>query len=361
MHAEQNIRAELAPVRPGEELDWAALDAYLRRNLPELSGELTVLQFPRGSANLTYRVSIGDTPLVVRRPPFGQLAPGAHDMGREYKVLSRLHRQYARAPRALLHCADPSVIGAEFMVSEYRSGIVVWDQIPDSMREFADTGVRIGFAVVDALADLHEIDPAAVDLNDLGRPDGYLERQLRGWRTRWEAVAAEATDEATAGAVRTLGERLAASAPRSQRSGIVHNDYKVDNCQFALGDPDRVVSVFDWDMATLGDTLVDLGTLLNYWPDSTVAPDSDAAFTAVPGMSALQLSSRAEIVERYALRSTLDLTDIGWYEAFGCWKTAVILQQLYARFVRGQTPDARMGERGAAVGPLARRALELLS
>lgn len=357
----QEARTELAPVRAGEDLDWEKLADYLRRQLPELDGEFSVLQFPRGSANLTYRVMVGDTALVVRRPPFGRLAPGAHDMGREYKVLSRLHTRYPRAPRALLHCADPDVIGAEFLVSEYRTGVVVWDEIPESMRSVDDAGTRIGLAVIDALADLHEVDPESVGLADLGRPEGYLDRQLSGWQRRWAAVEAEAAGEDTAEIVREVADRLVATQPRARRSGIVHNDYKVDNCQFAPDDPDRVVSVFDWDMATLGDPLVDLGTLLNYWPDSTVDPRSDAAFTAVPGMQALGLPSRREVIERYARRSTVDVTDIHWYEAFGCWKTAIILQQLYARYVRGETSDARMGERGAAVAPLARRALGLLS
>jgi aminoglycoside phosphotransferase (APT) family kinase protein len=352
---------ELAPVRAGEELDWESLEQYLGQHLPELGGEFSVLQFPRGSANLTYRVTVGDTPLVVRRPPFGKLAPGAHDMGREYKILSRLYPAYPRAPRALLHCADPDIIGAEFLVSEYREGIVVWDALPESMSAVDDAGVRIGLAVIDALADLHEIDPAAAGLDDLGRPEGYLDRQLAGWQKRWSAVEAEVADGETVRLVREVADRLVTGKPASQRGGIVHNDYKVDNCQFAPSDPNRVTSVFDWDMATLGDTLVDLGTLLNYWPDDTVEPGSDAAFTAVPGMHALGLPSRRAVIEQYAHRSTLDLEDIHWYEAFGCWKTVVILQQLYARFVRGETVDARMGERGAAVAPLARRALDLLS
>ncbi|MFF0283628.1 phosphotransferase family protein [Rhodococcus aetherivorans] len=353
-------QVELAPVRAGEELDWQSLERYLRQHLPELDGEFSVLQFQRGSANLTYRVKFGETLLVVRRPPFGTLAPGAHDMAREYKVLSRLHAGYPRAPRALLHCADPTVIGAEFFVNEYREGIVVWDTVPASMQSFADAGHRIGFAVIDALADLHEVEPAAVGLGDLGRPEGYLERQLAGWQKRWAAVEAEVGDDDTIALVRDVANRLSARKPISQRSGIVHNDYKVDNCQFAADDPTRVTSVFDWDMATVGDTLVDLGTLLNYWPDATADPGSDAAFTAVPGMDALELPSRHAVVERYAQNSTLDLSDIGWYEAFGCWKTVVILQQLYARFVRGESTDPRMGERGAAVAPLARRALGLL-
>ncbi|PBC47564.1 phosphotransferase family protein [Rhodococcus sp. ACPA1] len=354
-------RSELAPVRAGEGLDWDRLEKYLRAHLPDLDGEFSVLQFPRGSANLTYRVMFGDTPVVVRRPPFGTLAPGAHDMAREFRVLSRLYARYPRAPRALLHCADPEVIGAEFFVNEYRDGVVVWDAVPESMRHLDDAGERIGLAVIDALADLHEVDPDTVGLGDLGRPEGYLDRQLRGWQKRWAAAEAEVGEVDTVTLVRDVAARLVARKPVSQRAGIVHNDYKVDNCQFAADDPNRVTSVFDWDMATVGDTLVDLGTLLNYWPDSTVDPSSDAAFIAVPGMHALGLPPRQAVVDRYAQRSTLDLDEIGWYEAFGCWKTVVILQQLYARYVRGETTDPRMGERGAAVAPLARRALDLLT
>ncbi|MGW0017308.1 phosphotransferase family protein [Rhodococcus sp. NPDC003382] len=360
MTDEQTL-TELAPVRSGEALEWDSLESYLRATLPELEGEFSVLQFPRGSANLTYRVQFGDTHLVVRRPPFGKLAPGAHSMEREYRVLSRLHAAYPRAPHALLHCADPSVIGAEFFVNEYRSGIVVWDSVPDSMACLPDAGRRLGLAVVDALADLHEVDADEVGLSDLGRPEGYLERQLTGWQKRWAAVEAQCSDGETIRVVREVAKRLTGRVPRSQRSGIVHNDYKVDNCQFAPGDPDRVTSVFDWDMATLGDTLVDLGTLLNYWPDTTVDQSSDDAFIVVPGMHALGLPSRREVIERYATNSSHDLSDIAWYEAFGCWKTVVILQQLYARYVRGETADERMRERGDDVAPLARRALGLLS
>ncbi|GAA4478842.1 phosphotransferase family protein [Rhodococcus olei] len=354
-------REDIAPVRAGEELDWSALEAHLRAGVEGLSGEFSVLQFPRGSANLTYCVSFGDRRLVVRRPPFGKIAPGAHDMGREYRVLARLHERYDRAPRALLYCADESVIGAPFLVSEYRDGVVVWDSVPASMAHLNAAGFRIGLAVIDGLADLHAVDPESCGLADLGRPDGYLGRQVHGWSSRWDAVAAHAPSRETARIVEEVGRRIRAEIPRSQRAGIVHNDYKVDNCQFAPGDPDRVKSVFDWDMATTGDVLVDLGTLLNYWPDRTVEPDSDAAFIAVPGMHGLDLPSRAEVVERYAANSDLDLTRISWYEAFGCWKTVVILQQLYARFVRGETTDPRMGMRGALVEPLARRALGLLA
>lgn len=350
---------ELAPVRPGEELDWAALEVHLRGNLPadvkDLDGPFAVLQFPNGSANLTYQVRFGEARFVVRRPPFGAIAPGAHDMRREYRTLSRLWKCFPRAPRALLFCDDPAVIGAPFLVSEYRQGVVVWRSVPAGMAHQPDAGRRIGSAVVDALAGLHRVDPDACGLGDLGRPEGFLARQVGGWTKRWELVAPDGGEPV----MDALARRLAGSLPAPQRAAVLHNDFKVDNCQFAPADPDRVVSVFDWDMATLGDPLVDLGTLLNYWPDPADKAGDDAA-TAVPGLESLGLPGRAEVVARYAAGTGLDVSGIAWYEAFGCWKTAVIMRQLYARYQRGETTDDRMGTRGRQVGALARRAMAIL-
>ncbi|MTV23894.1 phosphotransferase family protein [Nitriliruptoraceae bacterium ZYF776] len=348
---------ELAEVRAGEQLDWAALERYLRAELGDeldADGPFQVLQFPNGSANLTYRVSLGDLQLVVRRPPFGELAPGAHDMRREYRALSTLWRHYPRAPRAYALCTDHDVVGSDFVVMEYRRGTVVWRAIPDEMAHLDDAGRRIGFATVDALADLHAVDPAAAELSSLGRPDGFLERQLGGWTSRWETVAPGGDDHP----VSRLGTVLTAARPDSPPAAVLHNDFKVDNCQFAPDDPDVVTAVFDWDMATLGDPLVDLGTMLNYWPDPADDPDVPSA---VPGTRALGLPSRAEVVERYAARSGADLDDIAWYVAFGCWRTAIIMQQLYARHLRGETTDERMAQRGAQVPDLGRRGLELLA
>lgn len=344
-------RPEVAAVRPGEDLDWAALEDYLRAQLPHAAGEFSVLQFPNGSANLTYLLRFGQDAFVLRRPPFGTIAAGAHDMRREHTVLSRLNAAYPRAPRGLHYCADMSVIGAHFLVSEYRPGIVVWDHVPAELDHGPGSGRRIGFAVVDALADLHLVDPAACGLGDLGRPEGYLQRQVDGWRRRWDAVALDA-------GVPTLdrvGDVLARHLPESGRAAIVHNDFKVDNCQFAAGEPGVVASVFDWDMATLGDPLTDLGTLLGYWPDGDVPADG------VPGIERLGLPSRDEVVAHYGARTgrDLDRRDVTWYEAFGCWKTAVIMQQLYVRHLRGESADDRMAARGEQVGRIAERALAL--
>lgn len=343
---------ETAPVRAGEELDWPRLETFLREHVDGLEGEFSVLQFPRGSANLTYQVTIGETRLVVRRPPMGQVAPGAHDMVREHRVLSRLHARYDRAPRAVALCEDVDVIGAPFMVSEYRSGVVIWNEIPATMTDRAAAGRAIGFAVAEALADLHEVDPASVDLADLGRIEGYLERQVGGWLKRWSAVAEESKE-----IVAEVGARLEELLPDRTSGAIIHNDFKIDNCQFDPADPSRVTSVFDWDMATLGDPLSDVGTLLNYWPEG----GAESAL-AIPGLENLGLPSKAEIVERYARRRGVDLhrDDLLWYEALGCWKTAIIMQQLYMRWVRGESTDPRMAERGGPVVALAERALNLL-
>jgi aminoglycoside phosphotransferase (APT) family kinase protein len=345
---------EVAEVRPGEELDWDALADYLRANIADLEGEFRVLQFPNGSANLTYLVAFGGRQLVVRRPPFGVLAPGAHDMSREFRTLSRLWRAFDRAPRAYLFCDDHQVIGSDFLVIEYRSGTVVWGSVPPSMQHHRDVGRRIGLAVVDALADLHLVDPASVDLAELGRPEGFVARQVAGWTKRWELAAQPDSDPT----MPETGRRLAAAVPEAPRAAILHNDYKLDNCQFDPRDPDRVKSIFDWDMATLGDPFVDLGILLNYWPDPSDTDDDRPLYNA--GMEALALPTRAEVVERYAAGTGFDVGEVYWYEAFAAWKTAVVLQQLYTRYLRGESTDPRMADRGPMIAPQARRAMLIL-
>jgi aminoglycoside phosphotransferase (APT) family kinase protein len=346
--------SDLAPVRPGEDQDWPALEAYLHANLEDPDGPMEVLQFPHGSANLTYMVRFGDRRYVVRRPPFGGLAPGAHDMRREHRALSRLWRTFPPAPRSYLFCDDHSVIGSDFLVIEYRRGEVIWARIPDSMSHHPDVARRVGFAVADALADLHLLDPEEAGVADLGRPDGFVARQLSGWRKRWELSAGE---DANAVMVE-VADRLAARVPEPQSASVLHNDFKLDNCQFDPGDPGRVHSIFDWDMATVGDPLIDLGTLLNYWPDPSDPAEGGPIINT--GMETLGLPNRAEVVERYAARTGFDPAPVAWYEAFACWKTAVVLRQLYVRYERGESTDPRMATRGPLVLPQARRAQTVL-
>ncbi|MGH1493961.1 MAG: phosphotransferase family protein [Acidimicrobiales bacterium] len=330
---------ETLEVRPGEDLDWQTIETYLRAELPPEvvgAGPFTVNQFPNGAANLTYLIAFGETELVLRRPPFGTIAPGAHDMKREFKVLSRLWSHFDRAPRAFLLCDDHSIAGADFFVMERRRGEVIRGIIPETMRHHDRVGHRLGIALVDAMAEFHLLDPEACELGDLGRPDGFMARQVGGWRKRWDLV----TDPDYDAAMVAIHQALEASTPEAQRVSLVHNDLKLDNCMFDPADPDRVIAFFDWDMTTLGDPLADLGTLLNYWPD----PDDpeEVRRASHDGMSLMGLPKRAELAERYGQQTGLDVSMIAWYEAFAQWKTGVVVQQLHHRWKMGDSTDERM-------------------
>lgn len=327
---------ETDAVRAGEDLNWAAIEVFLRAKLsPEItgSGEFRVSQFPNGSANLTYLIAFGDNELVLRRPPFGTIAPGAHDMRREYKVLSRLWRTFDKAPRAYALCDDHDVAGSDFFVMERRRGEVIRGVLPPTMRRHDRVGHRIGMALVDAMAEFHLLDPDAAGLGDLGRPNGFMARQVSGWKKRWDLVADPAHDAA----MTALHTSLEAGVPDAQRVSLVHNDIKLDNCMFDPADPDRIIAFFDWDMTTLGDPLADLGTLLNYWPDpGDVDPSQRGSHD---GMAAMGLPSRAEVMERYGERTGLDVSQASWYDAFAQWKTGVVVQQLSHRWKMGDSSN----------------------
>lgn len=346
---------EHGPVRSADELDWDAVSAYVRSRLDWLGPLTSVRQFYNGSANLTYLLDFDCQRLVVRRPPFGHIAAGSHDMAREFRALSRLWQHYDRAPRAYLLCDDTTLVGASFLVVEYRQGQVVWGRVPPTMTHHQDVARRLAFAVVDALAELHLLDPNAAGMSDLGRPVGFLNRQLAGWRKRWQATS----QSAEVAEVERVAEALAAGVPDSQRVALLHNDFKIDNCQFDPGDPDRVKSVFDWDMATIGDPLVDLGIMLNYWPDPSESGDDPPIHPA--GQETMGLPARAEIVEHYASVTHFDVEALRWYEAFGCWKTAIAVAHLYDRYLRGDSHDERQASKGQYVASLARRAGTILA
>ena len=264
---------------------------------------------------------------------------------------------YDRAPRPLAYSADAHILGTEFLVIEYRSGLVIWgpETIPDEMKSQPNHGWRLGMALAHALADLHLVDIYETGLIQLGKPAGFLERQLRGWRARWDAVAEAGPAHPL---MEELADRLLERVPSSPPPAVLHNDFKLNNCQFSPTDPARVTSVFDWDMATVGDPLVDLGTLLNYLPD----PDGDTSSdrVAIGGLETMGLPSRQEIVDTYSARTGTAVDAIHWYEAYGTWKTAVIMQQLYARYIRGETSDERLRTSADRMDGVAARALDLL-
>ena len=329
-----NDLPEVAPIRAGDDLDWPRLETWLREHVADLpDAPMEVAQFPRGTANLTYRLNFGDLQLVLRRPPFGKIAPGAHDMHREHTILSKLWQAWDRAPRAYALCEDAEVIGAPFVVSEYRGGgVVIFGEAPASMAGLPDLGMRLASAMADALADLHKVDFEKVGLSDLGKPEGYLERQVSGWRDRWTRVA---SDECGA-RYEAMGARLADEMPVSGPPALVHNDYKLDNCQFLPGEPDRVVSVFDWDMATIGDPLADVGICLSYW-------------RFMRRSESLDLPESGVFAQLYAERMGIDPNSLRWYQAFADWRTGVAVQQLYDRHRKGNSADDRLANLGRSV------------
>ncbi len=336
---------ETIAVRHDETLDLARLEPWLRAHLPGASGPLAVRQFGGGHANLTYLLDFGGREFVLRRPPLGPLAPSAHDMRREHLVLANLWRGYDLAPRSYVLCTDPGILGVDFHVLERRHGFVVRMRNADAVTGDAELCRRVGHVMVDALAALHRVDPAAVGLGDLGRPQGYLARQVEGWTRRWHAALDPASPDAT-----DLVAWIARAAPPDGTPALVHNDFKLDNIMVARDDPARAVAVLDWDMCTRGDPLTDLGTLLTYWVeagDPHLWREAAMMPTFAPGFA-----TRAEVIDRYARASGRDVTQVRWYEVFAAFKTAVILQQIYIRYLRGQTQDPRFANFGTRVQAL---------
>jgi len=353
-------------VRPGEELDVEALGDTLRRRLPEAgievdpAAELAVEQFPSGWSNLTYLLRLGDRELVLRRPPFGNVVRSAHDMAREHRVLAALSPIWPPAPRPFLLCEDESVIGAPFYVMERVRGLILRRTLPAGVELPPARARELSEALIDGLADLHNLDYAAAGLGDLGQPQGYARRQVEGWSERYRRAR---TDDHPA--LERAAAWLAGHVPAEAAAGaaLVHNDYKVDNVVLDpafLDDPRRPVAiraVLDWEMCTVGDPLLDLGTTLGYWVEADDPPEARALAmgpTALPGSL-----SRRELAERYAARTGADLADLAFYHAFGLFKIAVIIQQIYARYAAGKTQDPRFAGLDRAValfGTMAARA-----
>ncbi len=335
---------DVVPVRPGEELDAVAVGRWLAGKVPGAGGTPGIWQFPGGHANLTYLIHYPTVSYVLRRPPHGDIPASAHDMGREYRVLSVLYRGFPAAPRAFVYCDDASVIGAPFFVMERRHGVVVRKEVPPEFGGGADPAQtrKLSQVMVDTLAAFHAVDYEAIGLGTLGKPDGFLARQVKGWTDRWVRAKTQELAEAD-DVVRWLVEHM----PPSPSPTLVHNDWRLDNMAVAADDPGRAVAVYDWDMCTLGDPLTDLGTLLASWYE----PGEPYAFIAAMPSQSPGFMTRAEAVARYAERSGRDVSRMPYYYAFGLFKMAVVVQQLYYRWQQGQTKDDRMsGGESVATG-----------
>ncbi len=342
------------PPRAGESLDLERLEPYLRQHLPQMNGRLEIEQFPSGFSNLTYLLRAGDFELVLRRPPFGNQIKSAHDMAREHRVLTALHPIYPQAPKPYLLCEDESVLGAPFYVMERRRGIILRRTLPSGCDLSPVLAGRLSEAFIDNLATLHAVDWRGAGLGDLGKPEGYVQRQVEGWNRRYQKAQTDSwrnLDEAAAW--------LLSNQPASSGASLVHNDYKYDNIVLAPHDMTKILAVLDWEMCTIGDPLMDLGTSLAYWVEAGDPPELLAAAfgpTALPGTL-----TRQQLAERYGQQSGVQIEHLTFYFTFGLFKLAVIVQQIYYRFFKGHTQDSRFAQLNQMVGLLGRIATEAIA
>jgi len=322
-------------VREGEELDLKAVEAFLKDSIPGLTGDLVVEQFPSGYSNLTYLIRVGGTELVLRRPPFGRKAKSAHDMGREYRILSALKDVFPYSPRPLVYTEDPSVMGCPFYVMERIKGIILRKNPPKGLSFSPDEMRRLCENLLDVHLELHSVDYKAIGLEGFGKPEGYVRRQVEGWSERFRAAW---TPDAPS--FDPVMQWLHDTMPDdSKRPALIHNDYKFDNVVLNPEDPLQIIGVLDWEMATIGDPLMDLGSSLAYWVQADDPEDFQAARmmpTNLPGAL-----TRRELVDRYASRAGITIDNFDFYLCFGLFRLAVIAQQIYYRYYHGQTKDER--------------------
>jgi aminoglycoside phosphotransferase (APT) family kinase protein len=342
-----DFRDKPSSIRSGEELDLGKLEAFLRPHFPDATDTFIVQQFPSGHSNLTYSVQLGERRLVLRRPPFGSKVKSAHDMGREFRVLSKLHAVYLPAPEVRLYCEETSVLGAPFYVMEPISGVILRKDPPSGLAFTPDTARKVFESFVDNLARLHSIDYAAIGLADFGKPVGYLERQVKGWIERYHGSKTHELPE-----VEKIAGWMQQNLPASGPATLIHNDYKFDNVVLESGDLTKIIGVLDWEMCTIGDPLSDLGTALSYWVEAG-DPDQLQKLrwgpTNYPGSM-----TRHELVQRYARTTGRDASNMVFYLVFARFKVAVIVQQIYYRYHQGLTKDARFAAMAEAVQILLR-------
>lgn len=345
---------ETGQPRQGEELNIERLGRFLSAQPGLHHGEIVVEQFPAGSSNLTYLVKIGVDEYVLRRPPFGNTVKTAHDMDREFRVLSKLSAVYPPAPKPLVFCEDPSVLGSEFYMMERREGLIIRGRAPAELSGSPGLQAKVCESFVTNLAKLHSLNYEAAGLGDLGRPEGYAVRQVEGWARRYFAAKTHEWPELEQ-AIEWLGKNI----PADSGASLVHNDYKFDNIMLDPGDLTRITAVLDWEMVTIGDPLMDLGTTLGYW----MARDAGDELLNMPFNPRILMEniSRREIADLYARASGRDVSNILFYYVFGTFKIAAICQQIYARYVKRLTLDPRFSRFDtfvAALGRIAARAID---
>ena len=341
-------------IRNGEGLDEGALYECLRSEIQGLSGPMTVAQFPSGFSNLTYLVRVGGTEMVLRRPPLGAKIKSAHDMGREYRILKALRPHFPYCPEPLYYTEDPKVMGCPFYVMERMEGIILRKDLPADLSYTPAQAKTLCETLLDVQVALHGIDVEGAGLEFLGKPQGYVKRQVEGWSRRYRNAC---TDDAPdfEGVMAWLEAKMPAD---TSHPTIVHNDYKLDNIVLSETHPMSIIGVLDWEMATYGDPLMDLGNSLAYWVEKG-DPEEFQMMRLMPTDMAGALT-RAELVERYGRLTGMDVSGFDYYHCFGLFRLAVIAQQIYQRYSKGLTRDKRFAMLIFAVQVLERAALSVM-
>jgi aminoglycoside phosphotransferase (APT) family kinase protein len=341
-------------LREEDAFDVANVDAFLKQRIDGLQGEPSVRQFPGGASNLTYLLSYPEREFVLRRPPSGAKAKSAHDMLREAHVMSALKPHYPYVPAVVATCDDESIIGQHFFVMERLRGIILRSDIPGDLEMTSDNVRALCEGFVDRLVELHKVDTTSTELQTIGRGEGYVARQVSGWSERWRQALTEGTD-----ACDDVLAWLAQTQPvRDNAACVIHNDFRFDNVVLDPQQPLHITGVLDWELATIGDPLMDLGSSLAYW----VQADDDATFqsfrrqpTNAPGMF-----TRREVIEYYGQRTGWNVDNFDFYEVFGLFRLMVIIQQIYRRFVLGQTTNPQFAGFGHATRYMGQRCRNII-
>lgn len=349
-----DVKDKAVDVRKGEDLDTVKVGAYLKEKIPGLSGDMKVGQFPSGFSNLTYLISVGDREMVLRRPPFGKKAKTAHDMGREYRMLKALRPYFGYCPEPLLFCENQEIMDCDFYVMERIEGIILRKEFPKGLELSPADNRKLCESLVEIHAKLHNLDYKSIGLADFGNPIGYVKRQIEGWSRRYrDARTPDVPDFEKV--MKWLAEKMPAD---SDRPGIIHNDYKFDNVVLNPSNPLEIIGVLDWEMATIGDPLMDLGSSMAYWVDAG-DPESIQMIRQMP-TNKPGMMTRNEIVEYYGRLTGIDMSGFDYYYCFGLFRLAVIAQQIYYRFYNGQTQDQRFKMLGFVVAILEEAANKII-
>ncbi len=341
-------------IREGEELDNRSVETFLKDSIPGLTGKLTISQFPSGYSNLTYLIELGDRKLVLRRPPFGTKAKSAHDMGREYRILSALQEAFPYAPKPLVYVEDESLIGSPFYVMERIEGIILRKDLPKTLRFSPEEAGKLSRNLIDGLLELHSIDYQKIGLGNEGKPKGYIQRQVEGWSRRYRAARTpDAPDFESI--MKWLDENQPAD---SNKPSLIHSDYKFDNIILDPENPLKIIGVLDWEMATIGDPLMDLGAVFAYWTNRD-DPDEMQLIRMQP-TNIEGMMSRDEILTYYLEGSGRSVDDFSFYQCCNLFRLSTIAQQIYYRFYHGQTKDKRFAMLITAVQVMERVILSIL-